>query len=145
LGKNKTVSIGLTTLTVMFAVLALTIFAVLSLSTAHEEAELAGKYAESVLEYQAADSKCAGIANELTSLALGGAGKDEIALAAAEYGAAAEYDGGALLVSYSRAVNDVTTLYVTLRFDGEASIERWQTKTTDEGWEPDYSLPVWKG
>ena len=48
-------------------------------------------------------------------------------------------------MSYSRAVNDVTTLYVTLRFDGEASIERWQTKTTDEGWEPDYSLPVWKG
>ena len=66
-------NIGIASIICIFAVLGLTIFAVLSVSTARAEANLAEKYADSVTDYYAADRRCSDIACRFGALWASGA------------------------------------------------------------------------
>lgn len=142
---NKGLSIGISSIIVMFAVIVMSIFAVLSLSTANEEKELAEKYAASVRNLWAADRDCAHIANELGALHESGADEAELEAKAMEYGAEVEKEGGELIISYSRAISDISDLNVSLRIGAEFTVARWQMTTTEDDWQPDYSIRVWRG
>jgi hypothetical protein len=144
-GGYKGINIGLASIVMMFVVIALTIFAALSVSTAAQEKKLADKYAASVSEYWAADAQCAEVANAFGALWEGSAGEAEIEKLAADSGAELSREDGALLVSYSRPIGETSALEVTLRLGDAFTIEKWRMVSTDEDWTPDNTIPVWQG
>lgn len=146
--KNKGyagINVGIASVIVMFVVVALTIFAVLSLATATQEKKLADKFAASVSDYWAADAECAELANAFGAAWSGAAGSAAVEKLAADCGAQLSQDGGDLLVSYSRPVGEGTALAVTIRLGAAFSIEKWEMVSADGDWNPDNSLPVWQG
>jgi hypothetical protein len=146
MGKSyKGVSLGITTVLTVFAVLCLTIFGVLTASTAAQERELAEKYARSVEDYWACDSACADTANALGALWESGADKAALRAAALQLGAIVTESGDDLLIQYSVSENDVSRMEVTLRLGAAFTVERWSVTSADAQWSPDTSLPVWTG
>lgn len=142
---NRGVSVGITSIVTVFAVLCLTIFAVLTASTAAQEKKLAEKYAQAVSEYWTCDAACADTANALGALWESGADADELRAAAEGMGAQVTVRGDDLLVSYSVAENQVSRMDVQLRIGAAFTVEQWQLTSDDADWTPDQSLPVWKG
>ena len=128
----------------MFAVLGLTIFAVLAVATANTEEKLAEKYAAAVADYYAADLSCAETACRFGALWEAGAAPEAFAALADELDAAYTVEGDAAYVRYARPIDETQRLCVTLRLDGGFTAERWQVENTGD-WAPDDSLNVWDG
>lgn len=135
-------NIGSASIVVVFCVLCLTIFAVLSLITANSEAKLADKAAAAVSSYYAADYACSEKACAIADAAKQGLAEDQ----ALELGAEVYYgDGGALLVCYSEEISPTQELCVTLSVENEElRILQWQARDTN-AWLADESLAVWDG
>lgn len=138
------VSVGLTTLVVMFAVMCLTIFAVLALSTAKQEERLAEKYAAAEAAYMAADARCASIANGFGALWKEGNESSALQEYAEKTGATVSEDNGDMLVYYECGIDKENVLCVTLRLGSNFLIEQWQQVPVDD-WTPDMSIEVWQG
>lgn len=121
-------AVGGSSLLVIFAVLALTIFALLSLSTVQADSRLGGRAAQAVLDYYEADCQ----AEEILARLRQGQLPEEVTLR----------DG---IYSYSCPVSDTQALEVEVRLDGAGyDILRWQAVSTAP-WQPDDSLNVWDG
>ena len=135
----------ITSIVAVFAVICLTIFAVLTASTVTQEKKLAEKYAASVSGYWACDSACADTANALGALWESGAGMDDIKAAAEGLGAETAESGDDLVVTYSKDVSEISRIDVTLRIGADFTVEQWRFTSADADWTPDESLPVWKG
>lgn len=119
---------GGSSLLVIFAVLALTIFAILTVSTVTADEKLADRTAAAVKDYYEADCTAEEILAQLRSgqLPEGVTG-----------------DGG--VYSYVCTVSETQELQVEVRVDGtEYEILRWQLVSVSE-WVNDESLPVWDG
>ena len=139
------INIGLASIVTIFVVIALTVFAALSVSTARQEKELAEKYADSITAYWTADAECAELANAFGAVWADVADEAAVEKLAADSGAEVIREGGDLLVSYEKPISDVSSLCVTLRLGENFSIEEWRMVSTDEDWTPDNTLPVWQG
>ncbi|HPX70459.1 MAG TPA: hypothetical protein PLO47_01840 [Bacillota bacterium] len=130
-GKERPFSppaIGGSSLLVIFAVLCLTVFALLSLSTVKAGTRLSEKRSEAVRAYYEADSRAEEI---LARLRLG------------ELPEGVELKGD--IYAYECSVSDAASLAVELRLNGEDwEVLRWQLIPASE-WEADDSLPVWIG
>ena len=137
-------NIGIASIICIFAVLGLTIFAVLSVSTASAEAKLADKYAASVTDYYAADRRCSDIACRFGALWESGADAQALRALAQELDASFESDGTEAQISYSVPIDGTQNLSVTLRLGASFRIERWQTENSGE-WLPDTELNLWDG
>lgn len=140
-------TVGITTIVVVFAVLCLTIFAILSVSTADSEYRLAKKYSESVTAYYIADSACADIAESFRELWESGGDFKTLSVLASSLGVqCVQAEGGSApaVISYSRDIDSTRALYVQLHIGESFDIKQWQTTQTSE-WTPDDSLPVWTG
>lgn len=138
--KNKGFSppaVGGVTLLSVFAVLCLTIFALLSLSTVSANGRLSDASAKAVSDYYAADVK----AQRVLALLRSGA---DIQAAAEENtvdGITADGD----VYSYSCKISERQTLEVEVRVDGDNyAVRKWQAVPSGE-WNIDSSLPVWDG
>ena len=120
-------AVGGSSLLVIFAVLCLTVFALLSLSTVQADRRLA-EAAEAVKNYYEADTKA------------------EIMLASLRQGEVpSEVKRDGEVYSYRYEVSAVQALEVEVKITGEAyEIVRWQLVSTTE-WEEDDSLDVWSG
>lgn len=119
---------GGSALMVIFAVLCLTVFAILSLSTVLADRRLAEASRDAVREYYAADCQ----AEETLALLRRGVLPEGVSA-----------DGGAY--SYEIPVSDTQTLFVSVRPDGENwSVLRWQLEYT-AGWQADENVKVWSG
>ncbi|MGM9521430.1 MAG: hypothetical protein ACI3VB_03015 [Oscillospiraceae bacterium] len=138
------VNLGITTVAVIFAVICLTIFAVLSLSTASQEKKLAEKYAASVTAYWQADGECTELADAFGALLKTGAGFNELSAFAAANGADIYEEDGEIYVSYSRQIDGTNSLFVTLKLSDGVHVTQWQQVYTGL-WEADISLDVWQG
>lgn len=115
-------AVGGSSLLVIFALLALCVFAVLSLTTAQAEARLSEASAQAVADYYAADLQAE---KQLSQL------KNEVT----ESG---EYH-------YDCPVSENRQLQVSLRFDGSTwKVLQWQTLVCEEPQIQD-TLPVWDG
>jgi hypothetical protein len=139
-GKRSAVrlSIGGSSILVIFVILTLTTFATLSLVSANADYNLSRKTMSASTQYYAADSRAEEILMQIDS-ALAGVGSGasfveqaETALAAVE-GVSTERDGSGLRVTYSVPVNDVQMLSVVLSVTD--SLERyrrleWKVVTT---------------
>jgi len=122
-------AVGGSSLLVIFAVLCLTVFALLSLSTVQADRRLAEASAEAVQKYYEADVKA------------------EVLLASIRQGQvlaeAVEKNGE--VYYYRQKVSEVQALEVEVKVsDEEYEIMRWQLVSTTE-WEEDDSMDVWSG
>lgn len=125
-------AVGGSSLLVIFAVLCLTVFAMLSMSTVQAEDRLRNSSAKAVSQYYAADAEAERILSELRSGNI-------------PEGVELSEDFKA---KYSCEISDTQTLFVEVSFDGglgdSYKITRWQAVYTAD-WTPDDSLGVWTG
>ena len=140
--KPPKMNIGSSSLVVIFSVLCLTVFSVLSLSSSLVEKKLAETGAEAVRKYYEADFKASSLAEDVyMSYALTG----EAASFAEEAGFKALDTPEGEYVSYSVTIDERQALSVVLKFsDSKMTVEEWQTIQTGE-WTPDDSIDVWDG
>jgi len=120
--------VGGSSLLVIFSVLCLTVFALLSLSTAQAGSRLSTRSAEAVTAYYEADTRAQHILAQLR------AGKQP---------------EGVLLThgihSFTVPLSDTQALEVSVRLKGEScTILQWQYVSTTD-WQPDTSLDLWNG
>ena len=119
---------GGSSLLVIFAVLCLTIFALLGLSTVQADGRLSNATAVAVSNYYAADSQ----AEEIFARLRSGEAVEGVVVSGSRY-------------FYECSISDTQTLQVQLlEEDGAWSVERWQAVSTAQ-WEADDSLSVWDG
>lgn len=121
-------AVGGSSLLVIFAVLCLTIFALLSLSTVQADGRLTAISAKAAKEYYEADTEAEEILSELRN------GKVPEGV---------EKDGD--IYRYSCYVSDTQVLKVVVRISGNGyEVLQWQTESSTD-WEADDSLNVWDG
>jgi hypothetical protein len=121
-------AIGGSSLLVIFAVLCLTVFALLGLSTVRADQRLADACADTVSAYYQADCQAQTILAQLR---------------AGQLPEGVTVDGG--VYTYSCPISDTQALYVEVRLEGtEYTVLRWQEAST-AAWQPDDSLLVWDG
>lgn len=119
---------GLSALLVIFAVLCLTVFAVLSLSTVRADRRLQEQSVSAVEGWYAADTAAETILARLR---------------AGETVSHVEQDG--TVYRYACKISETQALAVEVRVDGtDYEILRWQAMSTTD-WQADTSLPVWTG
>lgn len=119
---------GVSSLLIIFAVLCLTIFAILSISTVSADARLGDKAAESVAAYYAADGQAEKVLAQLRQ----GIVPDGVT-----------QDGDTY--SFTCPASETQALQVKVRISGtDYEILQWQMISTAD-WEADDSLNLWKG
>ena len=120
--------VGVSSLMVIFAVLCLTVFALLSVSTVRADQRLSEAAAKAVEGYYRADCE----AEETLSRLRNGERPAEVT-----------ESGG--VFTYTCPISETQTLAVAVTVDGSRySILRWQAVSTAD-WRPGDELPVWQG
>lgn len=125
-------AVGGSSLLVIFAVLCLTVFAMLSLSTVLADERLRSSSADAVTEYYAADFEAENILSTLRS----GEIPENVELTED------------LVAKYSCPISNTQSLFVEVKFYGgigdNYKILRWQAVYTAD-WRPDNKINVWTG
>ena len=122
---------GAVTLVMIFAVLCMAVFAVLSVSTAEQAMALSELAASQAKNYYAADREAV-----FKAAALGSGAADV-------EGVTADADGGT--AAFSEPIDDNQTLEVSLDItDGGVRVRRWETVYTGES-APDDMILLWDG
>lgn len=127
-------AVGGVSLLVVFAVLCLTVFALLSLTTVQADVRLADASAQAAADYYAADLEAQTILARLRN---------------GERPEGVTFTGSGLLrAEYACRISDTQKLQVSVILQGisgrEYVIERWQAVPSAE-WESDESLDLWDG
>ena len=120
--------VGGSSLLVIFAVLCLTVFALLGFSTVQADMRLSDASAEAVSEYYQAELQAETILAEirLGKVPEGVTVKDEV-------------------YTYSCGISDTQELQAEIHYDGKNwKILRWQSVSTAD-WEEENTLSVWNG
>lgn len=127
--KEKSISaIGLSALLTIFAVLCLTVFSLLSLSTAKADGRLGEKSRQATESYYAADC----CAEEILAQIRSGIVPEGVRVENGIY-------------TYACAISDTQILVVAVKAEGETyQIIQWQAQSAAQ-WEPDEKLHVWEG
>lgn len=125
-------AVGGISLLVVFAVLCLTVFALLALTTVQADTRLADASAQAVVDYYAAD--CA--AQELLARLRNGERPEGVELSGS----------GPLQARYTVPISDTQELQVSVTLEGNGGyvIERWQAVPSQK-WEADNTLGLWDG
>ena len=139
MSRNGT-GIGSASLTLIFVVLCLAVFALISHTSAGNEMALAKAEAEMVKGYYEADALASRIVAELTS-----AETIPVSLYGVEIKTGRDEDTSAQRAEFSLAMSQSRELYVVIALDGGAcDILAWRIRDTAQ-WLPDTSMPVWGG
>ena len=121
-------AVGGSCLLVIFAVLCLTVFALLSLSTVQANGRLANASVAAVSAYYQADCQAEAVLARLRS-------------GQVPEGVAADGD----TYTYTCPISDTQSLEVRVRLEGDSwTVLRWQAVSTVE-WEAEDSLDLWSG
>ena len=131
-------ALGGSSLLVAFAVLALTVFALLSLSTVRADVRLGDAAAAAVKGYYEADVQ----AQELLARLRNG----ETPVEVTAHGEDSWHDPSMIRYTYAVPISDTQELQVELSHspDGTWTVLRWQSVPTGD-WEYDDSLGLWDG
>lgn len=131
-------AVGGSSLLVIFAVLCLTIFALLGLATVQANARLSDASAKAVEDYYAADCRAGEI---LARLRNGDGAPSDVEVRATLDDAP---DGQAVF-AYTVPISDTQELRVEVALAGsDYRVLRWQAVPVGE-WNPDDTLPIWDG
>lgn len=121
-------AVGGSSLLVIFAVLCLTVFAMLALSTVQANGRLSDASAEAVTAYYAADAQAEAILAQLRA----GRVPENVTVTGEIY-------------TYTCPISDTQALEVEVRVNGtDYEVLRWQSVSTAD-WQADESLHVWDG
>lgn len=121
-------AVGGSSLIIIFAVLCLTVFALLTLSTVKANSRISDSAAESITGYYEADAKAEEI---LARIRLGDKPKE------------VTWKGN--VASYTCEISQTQKLAVSVKLNGKKyEILYWKV-IPSESWKSDNSLPVWKG
>lgn len=137
--------VGGVSLLVVFAVLCLTVFALLALTTVRADQRLADASAKAVSDYYAADCQ----AQEILARLRNGECPEGVTFSNGVwlYGVASS-GSGPLWADYAVPISDTQELQVSVLLMGGADadyvIQRWQAVPSGE-WEIDESLDIWDG
>ncbi len=142
--KSSGINIGSASIIMVFSVLCLTVFAVLSLITANSEYELAVKSTDVIKNYYAADTA----ATEKLAVIKGVAedsGFSAVQTKAQELGIVCESTGADVSLSFEEKVTDTQALSVKATYkDGDFLIDEWKLISTDE-WDAGEGFELWDG
>jgi len=122
---------GAVSLVMIFCVMCLAVFAVLTLATADREARLSDMTAQNAADYYEADCAATAI---VAALAQGETAPADVEVA---------WDGDTASFLLPAGESQGLDVAVSVK-DGKCEILRWQTVYTGN-WEPDSSLAVWDG
>ena len=138
---NKSgIGIGSASVVLVFAVLCLTVFALISYTAAGNDKALTDAEARLVKEYYEADTLAELVLAELIAA-------DTIPDSVRGVEITARWDGDMLVetAEFSCVVSDGRELYVKVAFYGDSyDILNWRMRHTGE-WRPNDDLPVWLG
>lgn len=135
---GRNIGSGCALLVLIFSVLGLTIYALLTFYSANTEKALAEKFKNSVINYYAADSKAVKISAAIQEAALTGNVPAEIDGTMIS----SRFDGE---YTYSCNIDDMRCITVLLKFDGKKiKTISWHNSNMRE-WVPDESIKVWTG
>ena len=140
---DRGLSVGLSSLAVIFTVIVMTIFAVLAYSTADGDARMAEKYARSVAAWWEADSA----AEEITA-ALREAWSEEpdsLEETARALGCEHRLTDRGTEISFRIPVDGARELSVRLEAGEGFTVAAWQTAPAEETWQPDSELELHRG
>ena len=138
---TRGVGVGTISLVMIFAILCLTVFAMLTLSSSNAEKILADKTSGFVKNYYEADSRAMKIRALVFDSYMGGSLPESLDGVEITY----ERDGDFVFASYSCEVDDVQDLIVRLRLgQNNDTVLEWRTGYS-QNWEFDDSLNVWDG
>lgn len=146
--KLSGINTGLSSIVMVFAILCLTIFAVLSLVTAESEKKLVEKSASSVENYYAADSACEAILGRVYEAWKGCSSLEDMETKLSSMDDMPEdlnmaVEDGMLYISYSQWADENQSLQVVLAADAQdLQIKAWQLVRTGE-WNIDEHIHVW--
>lgn len=131
-------ALGGSSLLVVFAVLSLTVFALLSLSTVRADQRLGEASAKAVADYYAADSQAQEILARLR--------KGETPVEVTSHMEDSWHDPAQTRYTYAVPISDTQELQaeVLVGENGDYTVLRWETVQVGD-WEPDNSLNVWDG
>ena len=135
-------AVGGISLLVVFAVLCLTVFALLSLATVQADGRLGDASARAVEDYYAADCTAQAVLAWLRTGERGDAVPEDLTVSTtfADYGGRFEE-----VRAFTVPISDTQELQVEVRVDGaDYEILRWQAVPTG-GWDLDGGLDVWDG
>jgi len=139
--KTRGVGVGTVSLIMIFAVLCLTVFAMLTLSTANAEKALAQRTASFVSGYYEADTKATQIRAQILESFRSGVLIEYVEGVEIKF----EQSDNGIIASYITKLNEVLDLSVRLRLLGnEDTVLEWRTVHSGE-WEIDDSILVWDG
>lgn len=137
--QRKGLGLGSVSLVLVFAVLCLTIFALLTLSTARSDANLAERAADSAKSYYLADTEAERVYVALADALENGEKPETVRDTEITYNG--DY------ASYLCSIDGGRSIAVTLVSDGTGGgtrIMQWR-ETEDENWMPDEQIEVWTG
>lgn len=133
MNRRKGMGVGSVSLVLLFSVMCLTVFALLSLGTARSETNLAQRAADSAKSFYAADTEAELIYSELIKAVIMGEKPETVRETDIEY--VEDY------IRFFCPLTDDRAIAVVILSDG--TIVQWK-ETDDESWVPDESVNVWK-
>lgn len=142
--KSPRISIGITSLVVILTVLCLTIFSVLTLSTALNEKRLSEKSSIALKNYYKAETYCGEIANAIGKMWEEKKDSTELQAFAAKNDLDCKKEENEIYFSYHYPIDENQALFVTLCVGDTFEIQSWCIQTTKE-WVADQSMQIWDG
>ena len=145
--KTAGVNVGGASIIMVFSVLCLTIFAVLTLVSANAESTLAKKSATVISNYYIADENATETLAKVYEIVGGESSLQDIRAKTSQIlkDISIKEESGVLYLSYSEKIDDSQNLTVKLSTDGnKVDVLTWKVESTEQ-WEPDNGLDVWQG
>lgn len=142
--RTPKISIGIVSMVVILTVLCLTIFAVMTLTTALNEKHLSEKSATALENYYQAEAYCSEIANGLGRIWEEKKDIMECKAFAEQNNVDCQLEKNEIYFSYQYPVDESQALFVTICVGDTFEIQQWIVKATKE-WVADESIEIWDG
>lgn len=144
--KSSGLNIGGASIIMVFAVLCLTVFAILTLITANSELKMSVKTADGIKSYYSADTKAA---EKVAGIKSSARNNNDLSVLETEFtklGYTCKKEADSLVVSFSQIVDDNQSIEVSLTVssDGTVSTDQYKEVNTKD-FETDGTINVWDG
>ncbi len=137
--------VGISSLIIVFTVLALTIFTLLTLLTVRQDLELSRKTAKMQTDYYAADTAAVERLGTLKRLAAENPDGALLKFAADNEGFQSKSEGDSIIFSWSSEINDAGRIECEAVYsEGKITVTKWHT-VSNASYINEESLPIWDG
>lgn len=142
--RSPQISLGITSLVVILTVLSLTIFSVMTLSTALNERHLSQKSATAMKRYYEAEAYCTEIANKLGKIWENRGDVREFMAFAEENNLDCQLEENEIYFLYQCPIDERQALFAAICIGKDFEIQQWRVQSTQD-WQADESLHIWDG